>query len=315
VGIVSYSWDWGNGKAKTVLTTTTTATFGSAGIYTITLTVTDGGGLTNTIVKQLPVGNQPPTATISAPANNASVTQGVAVTFTGAGSDPQNGALTGASLTWTSSINGQIGTGVSFSTTTLSAGTHVITLTATDAQGATDTDTRSITIVANQPPVATIATPANNALFSGSSSVSFNGTGSDPENGTLNGASLVWTSSINRQIGTGTSFTTSTLSGGTHTITLTARDALGAIGTATRTIIINRPPTASITAPANSASFTQGTGVALTGTGTDPEDGTLSDASLVWTSSRDGQIGTGASFSTLSLSLGTHVITLTAKDA
>ena len=367
VGIVSYSWDWGNGKAKTVLTTTTTTTFGSAGIYTITLTVTDGGGLTNTIVKQIPVGNQPPTATISAPANNASVTQGVAVTFTGAGSDPENGALTGASLTWTSSRDGAIGTGVSFSTTTLSAGTHVITLTATDAQGATDTDTRSITIVANQPPVATIATPANNALFRVGSSVSFSGTGSDPESGTLNGASLVWTSSINGQIGTGTTFSTSALSGGTHTIhsprampsaqsaprrarssstvrwtssldgqigtgasfstsglsrgthtiTLTAKDSRNATGTATVsvTITINDPPTAWINTPSIFAVFAQGATVTFDGTGNDPDDGVLTGASLVWTSSRDGQIGTGNTFTKTNLSVGTHTITLTAKDA
>ncbi|AHG87655.1 glycoside hydrolase family 18 [Gemmatirosa kalamazoonensis] len=99
--------------------------------------------------------NQAPTASISAPTSGATYTQGASVTFTGAGTDPEDGALSGASLVWTSSINGQIGTGTSFSTTTLSAGTHTITLTATDSKGAKGTVTRSITINAPTPPPTT----------------------------------------------------------------------------------------------------------------------------------------------------------------
>jgi len=51
--------------------------------------------------------------------------------------------------------------------------------------------------------------------------------------------------------------------------------------------------TASITSPSNGASFVQGSSVAFAGTGSDPEDGTLTGSSLTWTSNRDGQIGTG----------------------
>ncbi len=51
-----------------------------------------------------------------------------------------------SSLIWTSSIDGEIGTGTSFSRSDLSVGTHTITLTVTDSQGATGTDSVSITI-------------------------------------------------------------------------------------------------------------------------------------------------------------------------
>ena len=61
-------------------------------------------------------GNSSPTAAITAPANNSSSIQGANVTFTGTGNDPEDGALTGASLVWTSSLAGQIGTGASVST-------------------------------------------------------------------------------------------------------------------------------------------------------------------------------------------------------
>ena len=317
VGIVSYLWSW-PGDGNNIKTPV--HVFPTAGPWTVTLTVTDGGGLTSSITKVVgPLQNQPPTAAISAPANNTSVVVGTVVSFAGTGSDPEDGVLSGASLVWTSNLSGQIGTGTSFSTSALPVGSHTITLTATDSKGATGAATITVIVTApNQPPTAAITAPANNTSVVQGTSVAFAGTGTDPEDGTLAGASLVWTSSINGQIGTGVSFATSTLSVGAHTITLTATDSKGATGTATRTVIVtapNQPPTAAITAPANNTSVVQGTSVAFAGTGSDPEDGVLSGASLVWTSSIGGQIGTGTSFSTSTLAVGTHTITLTATDS
>jgi hypothetical protein len=172
----------------------------------------------------------------------------------------------------------------------------------------------------NQPPVAAITSPTNNSSFAQGASVSFAGTGTDPEDGALTGSSLVWTDGANGQIGTGTSFSTSTLSVGTHTITLTATDSQGAKGTATVTVIItgpttNQPPTAHITSPVNNAVLTPGSSVSFAGTGSDPEDGALTGASLVWTDNVSGQIGTGTSFSLSTLAPGVHTVTLTAKDS
>ncbi|MBK5187470.1 MAG: hypothetical protein JJD97_04445 [Gemmatimonadaceae bacterium] len=185
--------------------------------------------------------NQPPTAQITSPTNNASFAQGASVSFAGTGTDPEDGALTGASLVWTDDVSGQIGTGTSFSLSSLAVGTHTITLTATDSQGAKGTATVSITITGsttNQPPTAHITAPANNDVFTTGSSISFAGTGSDPEDGALTGASLVWTDNVAGQIGTGTSFSLSALAEGPHTITLTATDSKGATGTATVSIIV-----------------------------------------------------------------------------
>ena len=73
----------------------------------------------------------------------------------------------------------------------------------------------------------------------------------------------------------------------------------------------NTPPVASITSPPNGASIAGP--ITFTGTCTDPEDGNVSQSAR-WRSSRDGDIGTGASF-TRTLSTGTHTITLTCTDA
>ena len=50
------------------------------------------------------------------------------------------------------------------------------------------------------------------------------------------------------------------------------------------------------------------------GTASDPEDGDLS-ADVVWTSSKDGRIGTGASIAVTGLSRGRHTIEAEVTDA
>ncbi|NIA11986.1 MAG: PKD domain-containing protein, partial [Nitrospiraceae bacterium] len=97
-----------------------------------------------------PSPNQPTTVTITAPADGSTFSTGDTITFQGSATDPEDGPLTGACLVWTSSIDGQIGTGESFTRSDLSVGTHTITLTATDSQGARGA--ASVTITVTTPP-------------------------------------------------------------------------------------------------------------------------------------------------------------------
>ena len=90
--------------------------------------------------------NTPPTATITSSLNGSTYYEDDPISFNGSGYDAEDGPLTGSSLVWTSSIDGQIGTGESFIRNDLSVGTHTITLTATDSNGATGSDSVSITV-------------------------------------------------------------------------------------------------------------------------------------------------------------------------
>jgi len=74
----------------------------------------------------------------------------------------------------------------------------------------------------------------------------------------------------------------------------------------------NEPPTVSIDSPADGSTFDSGATISFSGTASDFEDGDLT-ANLVWTSSRDGEIGTGGSFST-TLSDDEHTITAEVID-
>jgi len=71
---------------------------------------------------------------------------------------------------------------------------------------------------------------------------------------------------------------------GTYTATLFVRDGRGGVGSKTIRIDAgNRPPNPKIEAPAATKLFAVGESITLTGSATDPEDGTLPASSLTWT--------------------------------
>ena len=99
----------------------------------------------------------PPTLSITSPANGANFSTAEVISFAGTASDSEDGDLSG-SMSWTSSKDGQIGAGGSFSTS-LSSGSHTISVTVTDSGGNVDSD--NITITVGSPGEATTATIAS----------------------------------------------------------------------------------------------------------------------------------------------------------
>jgi parallel beta-helix repeat protein len=77
----------------------------------------------------------------------------------------------------------------------------------------------------------------------------------------------------------------------------------------------NYAPTASIISPETGSIYNVSEPVEFNGTGRDPEDGILTNFSLVWYSDINGAIGAGERFSTANLSCGAHRITLMVNDS
>ncbi len=75
----------------------------------------------------------------------------------------------------------------------------------------------------------------------------------------------------------------------------------------------NLAPVVTIEMPVDGSEFDDQTSILFAGTAADPEDGDIS-AALEWTSSLDGAIGTGASFSAM-LTAGPHTIETSAADS
>lgn len=96
---IAYAWDFGDGATSSEPNPSYEYT--AAGVYTATLTVTDPLFLTATSTVTVTVGNQPPTANITSPSDGSRYNIGDTITFTGNGTDPEDGALPLSALTWT----------------------------------------------------------------------------------------------------------------------------------------------------------------------------------------------------------------------
>jgi hypothetical protein len=100
------------------------------------------------------------------------------------------------------------------------------------AAGYTYTDSGSASCIVagggpiNQPPQVTIGAPADGHSIVAGAPITFTGSASDPEDGSL-GATIAWSSDRDGAIGAGTSFTTSALSVGSHGIQASVQDSEG----------------------------------------------------------------------------------------
>lgn len=304
LGTVSYGWsssidgslDSNQGFNKADL---------SVGAHTITLTVTDDEGTTTTDSIDITITNVLPTANITAPGDSSSFSEGVPITFSGTGSDAL-GSITGYS--WSSSLDGFLSSSQSFSSSALRVGIHTISLTVTDDESTTGVESITVTIV-NTPPSPGINSPTEGSSFFEADSIAFSGTASDAL-GTITG--YRWSSSINGLLSYSKDFSISMLSVGTHVMSFTATDDEGGTSTITRTIpIYNKDPTASISSPQDGNSFSEGTTISFSGSGSDAM-GTI--AGYTWSSNLDGALSTSQSFGSSGLSVGNHTITLTVRD-
>ena len=147
--------------------------------------------------------NTSPEVTISSPSTGANFTVGDSINFIGTANDNEDGDLT-ANLSWSSDLDGVIGSGGSFSTSGLSLGTHTITGSVTDAGSFPGSDVVTITVAANTAPEVTITNPADGASFLVGTSIDFAGTAADAQEGDLT-PGLSWSSDLDGAIGSGAS--------------------------------------------------------------------------------------------------------------
>ena len=179
-----------------------------------------------------------------------------------------------------------------------SPGTHEITATVTDAFGATASHTIEFSVV-NLPPVARIDFPkAPETTFAADQQVCFHGTGYDADPVIPAAVTLEWTDG-GATLSTEPHFCTA-LAEGTHSVALTVTDSIGQTASDEVVVTITAPsglPSTQIVSPDSFQSFGTGQTVTLVGFGSDPEDGTIPDANLVWHSDVDGILGVGPTIS------------------
>ena len=210
-----------------------------AGNYTVTLTVTDDDGASDSAtasaaIDELPPVNQPPTADAGGPY----VAQtGDVVAFDGSASTDDLGIAT---YDWDFG-DGGTDTGVNPTYAYSVAGNYTVTLTVTDGDGASDSATASATIDDVPPPVneAPLADPGGPYEVILGESAQCDGSASLDLDGTI--ASYDWDFD-DGNFGTGVSPSHTYAASGTYTISLTVTDNEGATDTASTTVTVREPP-------------------------------------------------------------------------
>ena len=100
---LSYAWDLdGDGAYDDSTEAKPTFTYNTAGSYRVDLKVTDSSGASDTLDQPLTIdaGNTPPAATINSPSSTTTWKVGDMISFSGAASDEQDGALPASALSW-----------------------------------------------------------------------------------------------------------------------------------------------------------------------------------------------------------------------
>jgi WD40 repeat protein len=107
--------------------------------------------------------NFPPTVSLASPLAGSTFNYGSSVTFSGTASDVEDGNLT-ANLVWYSNLDGNLGTGGSFSRT-LRSGTHTITASVTDLDGKTGSASLQITVLPQSLPTLDVLVGTDKASY------------------------------------------------------------------------------------------------------------------------------------------------------
>lgn len=248
-----------------------------------------------------PGNNGPVKVTISQPSNGDTFAPGQTITFKGSATDTRNNtAIPNADLVWTSSISGNIGRGATVRTALAAKGNHVITLTATAADGTKGAT--SVTIKVAVPPLTvTIRQPQDRAIFQSGATITFRANVTKGGTAVPN-ANIRWTSD-GGQIGIGASIQTA-LPDGKHNIVCTATDSAGDTGSDSITVTVG-DPAIRIDHPADKAQLTFGDTIQFSSTvlSKDP-----APYAVIWKS--DGsQIGVGQNIQTALATAGQHKIT------
>lgn len=231
---LDYNWDFGDGSVSNGWIASPIHTYSIPGVYTVTLTVTDGDMTSTTVSTTATIGNNAPVADAGGP---YSIHWGKPLTLNASGSsDPDGHAL---SYGWDFG-DGSTGTGVTPTHTYASPGSYTVTLTVADYYDSSTTT--GIVTVTNTAPIANPGGPYTvtwnkNLYFSGSLS-------SDSDGDAIK--SYQWDFG-DGTTGSGSSPYHKYAAPGTYTVTLVVSDAFNTSAPVTTTVeVTNQAPNAAL---------------------------------------------------------------------
>ncbi len=281
--VVSYSWAFGDGTTGTG--SVVTHSYSPAQIYTVTLTVTDNGGVTGSTPSQVTVTDRPPSVSFAPSPTTAST--GQSITLTIYVSDP-DGTISTTRVDWgDGTVDNFAGAVTSDTHSYASTGSSTskmftITITATDNSASYSSTSSQVTINDRVPSPS--FNPSSTALSTGQN-VTLTISATDPDgtvtaikvdwgDGTIDTLSATTTSDTHSYSSTGTSTSK------TFTIAVSATDNSGSTGISSSQVTVSdRLPITAFTA--SPPSLSTGQTVIVSITSSDP-DGTISSTKVDW---------------------------------
>ena len=299
-GTPPYSFSWSFGDGSTGTGSSVTHAYSSAGSYTVTLSIKDGGSPQQTATSQqtISVTNPSSTLTASFTYTPSSPQTGQSVTFTGTAS----GGTSPYTFTW-SFGDGSTGTGASTTHTYSLVGSYAVTLTVVDSGSPQQTTTSQRTIsVANPPPLSAGLTFSPASPDAGQS-VSFTASAS----GGTSPYSYSW-SFGDGGTASGNLVSHSFASAGSYTVTLSVTDSGGQRAQASKTVAVNAQLSGSFSYSPSSPLPLEAVTFSATGSGG------AQPYSYSWDFG-DGTTANGQTVRHSYLLPGSYVVTLTITDA
>ncbi len=268
-------------QGATLIGTTTTSPYTvnwnnvAGGSYSLTARATDNLGATTTSAPVNLTVNAPPSVSITTPTNGATFTAPANITITANAFD-SDGSISRVDFYQGTTLIGTATTSpYTISWNNVVAGGYTITARATDNLGASTTS-NPISITVGSPPTVSVTTPTNGTSFTATANVTITANAS-ASNGSISrvefyqGTTLIGTTSVNPY----TIIWNNAAAGG-YTLKARAIDNSGASTDSTPvSIVVNAPPTVSVTSPTSGASFTAPANIAITANASD-SDGTIS---------------------------------------
>lgn len=183
--VVQYRWDFDDDGSIDRQTSSATVTnqYASAGSHTARLVVVDDEGATGSASKTLTVvSNQPPAASFDYAPTVPTV--GELVTFDAGDSSDSDGAI--VEFRWDFDGDGSVDRTTTTATASnqfTTSGTYAVALEVVDDDGSTDTASTTVTVGANQPPVAAFSYAPDDVTVD--EAITFDASGSSDPDGTV----------------------------------------------------------------------------------------------------------------------------------
>ncbi|HLY92381.1 MAG TPA: PKD domain-containing protein, partial [Candidatus Angelobacter sp.] len=274
-------------------------TYSVAGVYTITATVTDNSGASSSASTSVTI--KAPEVIVSSPATGTSLTSPVHVAASGFSGNP----VTAMQIYLDSTLNYTANAATVDTLVPMAPGTHSLMIKGWDSAGRSFAKSLSVTVV-NLPPTAVLSLSTNSILVGGSVTASTAGS-SDPDG-------TIASTSINFGDGTGSlSAATAThqyKAAGTYTVTAKVTDNLGASSSTSKSVTV-KPPFVTIASP----TFTSTPNSSVLASGSASSGYPVLATQVYLDGVKKYQSSTNTASVTLSISTGTHTITVQGWDS